>query len=37
MLGIGDGHFDGLRKDELLDLSFGCLIHDSGMLKVAQN
>ncbi len=26
----------GFRKDELLDLSFGCLIHDSGMLKVAQ-
>ncbi|MBA4030091.1 MAG: hypothetical protein C0478_04245 [Planctomyces sp.] len=26
----------GFRRDDLLDLSFGCLIHDSGMLKVAQ-
>lgn len=34
MLATSVGTIMGLRRDELLDLSFGCLIHDAGMLMV---
>lgn len=37
MLAESIGTIMGLRKDELLELGFGCMIHDAGMLLVPAN
>ncbi len=37
MLAESIGTVMGLRKDELIELGFGCLIHDAGMLLVPAN
>jgi HD-GYP domain-containing protein (c-di-GMP phosphodiesterase class II) len=37
MLATSVGAIMGLRKDELVELNFGCLLHDAGMLLVPQH
>ncbi len=37
MLAESIGTIMGLRKDELIELGFGCMIHDAGMLLVPAN
>jgi HD-GYP domain-containing protein (c-di-GMP phosphodiesterase class II) len=37
MLAESIGTVMGLRKDELMELGFGCLLHDAGMLLVPAN
>ncbi len=37
MLAESIGTVMGLRKDELVELGFGCLLHDAGMLLVPAN